>query len=478
MKKYIIILLLALLARTPAYAQQESNRTDSLRHYLFQLVSSATAEDKLLLDEQLAMLEKSDNEKDLILAIAVLDRAGRKEDAEKITAAAIVRFPAGRAAMNKEYKVILETAGSTEKLKVYNKWIKTFPEAAENPHPYYDFARVDLATVYAEEKNAKNMLYWIDQIKSPAYRKMIAGSFARKSAAAGDWISAEKLFRQALDTPAPVQDSGKLSQHDREYYQLAADFSRTLLGRDKPTEALKWATMAYNVAPMQQSPSVAESYALALSANGQCEQALPVFSHLLKEGGAGKASKTAFRQCYIRMNGTSQGYDSVLVKLTRELKASEKKKLAARMITENAPDFELTDLNGKKVSLQALRGKVVILDFWATWCAPCKASFPAMQQAIDTLKGNSDVVFLFIDTWERMEDPKLVIRKFLTDNKYDFRVLLDSQKSVVMKYGISSIPSKFVIDKEGKIRFKITGAGVGDDATVEEITTMVELSGQ
>lgn len=469
MKRYIIIVLLGLLAAMQANAQDVS---DSLRHYLFQLAVSAKEDDKLLLDEQLVKLEKSDNEKDVILAIAVLDRAGRKEESEKVTATAIARFPTGRAAMNKEYKVILETAGSADKLKLYNKWIKTFPETAAHPHPYYDFARADLASVYAEEKKWESMVYWVNQIKTPAYRKMMEAAFARKAAAGGEMASAEQLFRQA------IADSGKTAQHDREYYVLAADFSRALLGRDKPVEALKWATMAYNVDDLRQSATVAESYALALSANEQCEQALPIFSQLLKDGLAGKNAKVAFRQCYIKVHGNADGYDTLIAKVTQELKISAKKKLEARMIAENAPDFELTDLNGKKVSLQLLKGKVVVLDFWATWCAPCKASFPAMQQAINTLKGDPDVVFLFVDTWERMEDPAPVIRKYLANNKYSFRVLLDSQKSVVAKYGISSIPSKFVIDKEGKIRFKITGGGAGDDATVEEIATMVELAGK
>jgi cytochrome c biogenesis protein CcmG/thiol:disulfide interchange protein DsbE len=66
-----------------------------------------------------------------------------------------------------------------------------------------------------------------------------------------------------------------------------------------------------------------------------------------------------------------------------------------------APDFNLRDLEGNEVSLANHRKKVAVLDFWATWCAPCIKSFPAMQMAVDKYKRDPDVTFLFITTWEQ-----------------------------------------------------------------------------
>jgi thiol-disulfide isomerase/thioredoxin len=87
--------------------------------------------------------------------------------------------------------------------------------------------------------------------------------------------------------------------------------------------------------------------------------------------------------------------------------------LAKELISQPAPAFSLVDLEGNKVSLAELKGKVVILDFWATWCAPCKKSFPAMQKALDKYKADPNVRFLFIDTWERIPEPKKAVQPLL-----------------------------------------------------------------
>ena len=115
-------------------------------------------------------------------------------------------------------------------------------------------------------------------------------------------------------------------------------------------------------------------------------------------------------------------------------------------------DFALTNLEGKKVQLSELKGKVVVLDFWATWCGPCLASFPYMQKMVEKYKGKS-VEFLFINTGENTtpEETVQLISKFITDKKYDFNVLFDFEKEVSKKYKIKGIPTKVIIGKEGNL---------------------------
>ena len=107
-----------------------------------------------------------------------------------------------------------------------------------------------------------------------------------------------------------------------------------------------------------------------------------------------------------------------------------------------------------------------------------------MKQALSRFKDDSTVKFLFIHTWER-EDGTLATKnakKYVDDNKYPFEVLMDLKDAetglnkVIESYQVSAIPTKFVIDKQGNIRFKFTGAAPGDDAAVEEVATMIELA--
>lgn len=157
-----------------------------------------------------------------------------------------------------------------------------------------------------------------------------------------------------------------------------------------------------------------------------------------------------------------------------------KKELIKSMVRIEAPDFMLFDKRGQKVDLEALQNKVVVLDFWATWCVPCKASFPAMQEMVEKYRNDSNVVFLFIDTWERIDDKKereLAVNKFVEDHKYDFRVLFDHESKVVVSYGVSGIPTKIVIDKEGFIRF-ISMGYEGNIKLRKELSGMIELAKQ
>lgn len=150
---------------------------------------------------------------------------------------------------------------------------------------------------------------------------------------------------------------------------------------------------------------------------------------------------------------------------------------------EPAPSFTLMDLDGQAVSLSDLKGKVVVLDFWATWCAPCIKSFPAMQMAVDRYKEDPLVEFLFINTWEQREDPTDFVRQFLEKRGFDFTVLMDKKdpvskrNPVVESYGVNGIPAKIIIDVKGNIRHKLTGFKGGDDeAQVQELSELIEDS--
>jgi peroxiredoxin len=150
---------------------------------------------------------------------------------------------------------------------------------------------------------------------------------------------------------------------------------------------------------------------------------------------------------------------------------------------EPAPSFTLMDLEGKSVSLKDLKGKVVVLDFWATWCAPCIKSFPAMQMAVEKYKEDPGVEFLFINTWERQENPTEFVRAFMEKRGFDFTVLMDikdpvsKRNPVVERYGVNGIPVKFIIDADGNIRHTVTGFMGGDNqAQVQELADLIESS--
>lgn len=119
-----------------------------------------------------------------------------------------------------------------------------------------------------------------------------------------------------------------------------------------------------------------------------------------------------------------------------------------------APEFTLNDLQGKPVSLSSFRGKVVILNFWATYCPPCVEEMPHLQAFYKDWV-DKDVVLLAINAGG--EDFSTV-NSFMQKNGYTFTVLLDSRGEVAGKYNVNLIPVSVFIDQEGKIKNRVTGA--------------------
>ena len=122
------------------------------------------------------------------------------------------------------------------------------------------------------------------------------------------------------------------------------------------------------------------------------------------------------------------------------------------VIKTKAIDFKLKTLDGKEFSLSDLKGKKVFLNFWATWCPPCKAEMPEIEKLYQETK-DSDLVIVAVEIGE----PLSTVKSFIDSNNYSFKVLLDSNQSVASKYNIASIPTSYFIDVQGNIISKNEG---------------------
>jgi peroxiredoxin len=146
---------------------------------------------------------------------------------------------------------------------------------------------------------------------------------------------------------------------------------------------------------------------------------------------------------------------------------------SAAFINEQAPDFSLKNGAGENVTLAQFRGDVVFVNFWASWCPPCKQEFPELSELANEYKGQ-EVHVLAISVDKSIER----VQKFIEKSKLTPRALMvlhDHKSEVIAQYGARSMPSSFIIDKKGVIRFVHFGFNEKDPAKWRaEINTLRE----
>lgn len=118
-----------------------------------------------------------------------------------------------------------------------------------------------------------------------------------------------------------------------------------------------------------------------------------------------------------------------------------------------AADFTLRDMDGRLHKLSEYRGKVIFLNFWATWCPPCRAEIPSMERLNEVL-GNKDFVMLAVNTDENIKD----LEAFVKETPHNFTVLSDADGQIQKLYKVYKFPETFIIDRQGRIVEHIVGA--------------------
>lgn len=374
---------------------------------------------------------------------------------------------------------LMQSEGGEKKDSIFKASLAEFgkiPEAA----PMLNMMMYHVIQSYAKEKKYTQADAYISKIIPSDFRRDLLFVIAYTYFENKNIDKAAEYAKEAAETTISIQ-SGKEpdKEEKKKLFQTAEVYGNILVAQGKLAEAEKWVDQAYGNGE-NASFNLQKSYATIQLSKKEYSKALPLLEGFIKQGMGSTTIEAQLKEAYSGKNGSAKGYDKYLANLQKEYADKQKEEIKNRMVNEPAPLFSLKNLKGEEVSLTALKGKVVVIDFWATWCGPCKSSFPAMQKAVNKYQKYKDVAFLFIDTWESSANPIPAVKKFIEEHNYNFNVLFDLKNTaskkcdVVESYGPKGIPAKYIIDKEGNIRFKLVGFSGSDEQTVNEISMMID----
>ncbi|MEO8772726.1 MAG: redoxin domain-containing protein [Gelidibacter sp.] len=457
--------------------------------YLQLLYKNDKEEAKKLIDQYAHSVgKKSDaTEKEYTSVLQFYKMLKEEAKADSLKKVTLAKYPKGTTANYEMIEQFQQESDLEKKAGIFKK----YSEANTKSGNLGNYMAATLSRAYYKQNDMDNFEKYLTLIDDKLSRASTLNNLAWPMAESGENLDqAEKMSKTSLELVTSLQrnqddkpDYYTNNQYKKSLesaYSMYADtYAFVLFKQGKVKEAITYQEKAHDRKGRDVEANV--RYIEYLVADNQFETVKDKAENFIKSGNSNAKIKDAYKMAYLKLNLSATDVDENLVAFEKEAYATQVADIKKTMLDEEAPTFTLKDIKGKDVSLESLKGKTVILDFWATWCGPCKASFPGMQEVVTKYKNNDKVVLLFVDTFERGPNREKMVEDFIKSNKYDFHVVYDTEIEgsnafeVAAKYDVSGIPTKVIIGPDGRMKFKSVGYNGSNEKLVKELDIMIDI---
>lgn len=402
---------------------------------------------------------------------------GEKAKGDSLENKLIEKYPESDIAMLKLYEESEQEKHFNKKLDLLERFITTDFEPTTFTKYYIQDAYKSLLKYYANqgkyEKAKKTAKEWLEdreplfehQIKSKNYLAVAQLFLEHENLLDVAMDYAQQALQQTNSDPAKTikTNKGRVSAHlsKEKTQQVKAERKGNILStigqiyvkKEEFDKANQYFSKAQELSDSRTVHKYLANYYLQTE---KPKAAFEIYQDILMEIPTNAFYQKKLKESYIAFNGSEEGFGEETKKIDKVWKQKKVQELNKNRINKEAPELDqITDLEGNAVDVNKFKNKVLVIDFWATWCKPCLEFFPDLQNIYEKYEDNPDVEFLILNSgWQNTLEKA---KTFRNNNDYSFPYYFDKNSSTTEAFNVRGLPTTIFIDKAGTIQFKKLG---------------------